>query len=311
MAKPFPFEPLPLGQTCPQSERGTAQERLSRDLQIVRWFVEKWTGKPIELTSPLGRLVFHADSADFSAPTLPLESMPEPERKYWLYAASQISRLAWAIRALHGRSKVEAVHGSFVAHELLAPDTKEKDATYTLAGGVGTLLLAGRLAQAGGERICVHGNRRAGHDIRLRTGAGDGILVERKDRAFEAGLDDTMEGRARRVVQFTGDAGAKIPRESGAVRVLALGFHDLVRGDDVERVGALYSSALRDGFADKTEEQLAELPDYVIVEHFGLEPRTGGEKTDFHAFFPLRREGSAPRVESLLDAALGRLPNGP
>jgi hypothetical protein len=50
------------------------------------------------------------------------------------------------------------------------------------------------------------------------------------------------------------------------------------------------------------------LPDYVIVEHFGVEPKTGGEKADFHAFFPLRREGPAPRVKSLLDAALGRRP---
>jgi len=86
--------------------------------------------------------------------------------------------------------------------------------TRKLPGGIGTLVFAARLVQAGGGRIRINGNPVPGHDIRWRTAGGDLVLLERKDRSYGAGLTDTPGRRALRVVAYVKEC--RIPTEPSA-----------------------------------------------------------------------------------------------
>jgi hypothetical protein len=145
------------------------------------------------------------------------------------------------------------------------------------------------------------------------TGQGDTVYVERKDRSYEAGLADTPEKRVSRVVAETRKAGLAMPREHGAARVLIVGFQHLVPKREQKHVERSYSEALKSEFG-RGRVRGADLPNIVIVEHLGLEPKTGGAKVDFfspHALSMKPRE-LMHRVGSLLAKALGaRLQRSP
>ena len=169
------------------------------------------------------------------------------------------------------------------------------------ASGAGGMAGSSR-CQAGGGRICVNGNQVKGHDIRWVTAEGVTVLVERKDRSYEAGLADTAEQRAQKVVDEA--RRSRIPVEPGAARILAVGFQHLVSPEDMEVVDPGYQAALEGAFP---EEARAGLPHMVLVEHLGMEPRTGGGRSNFFSPQPLAWEPELMgRVGRLVVRAIGQ-----
>src|SRR5262249_17723614 len=143
-----------------------------------------------------------------------------------------------------------------------------------------------RLVQAGGGRIVsISGKGRRGHDIRWITGQGQTVLIERKDRAYEPGLNDTAEKRVARVLREVCHAGPTIPEEPGAARILVVGFQHLVRPSEAEKVDRQYREALQKEFASGFSPKF---PNFLVIEHHGLEPKTNGDKFNYfspHALF--------------------------
>jgi len=280
----FPFPPLPAGEVTPRPGAGDIQDLLQRDVRIVRWFVEKagWTSRSIPPTSALSELLAVSEKLDLNGPSNPVESVEPGVARHLLHASASLARLAWAIRALHGNGgSIERVDASFITGELFGDDTKQLNVEQKLPAGIGTMVIAGRLVQAGGGRIVsINGNRGAGYDIEWTTGVGDTVLIERKDRSYQAGLADSPQTRIRRVIQETRRAGVTIPRRRGAVRVLMVGFQHLVRKREAKRVDRAYMEAVRREFGGGRVRG-ADLPNLLVVEHLGLEPKTGGEKYNY------------------------------
>ncbi len=279
-------------------------------MAIVRWFIEEWwKNGSSKSDAPLSQLLAVYEAA--GSPALPkrLEEIQIGDRQHTHYLVGNFTRLAWAIRALHGGptgSKEDAcewVDASFVADELLGEDSKEKDPRLRkLPAGVGTLVLAGRLVQAGRGRVRVSGNKKQGHDIRWITGDGDLVLLERKDRSYDAGLRDTPKARMKRVVDEV--QRAKLPAEPGAVRIFSVGFSHLVTDRDAEVVDPAYQHAMETECGDLSSGS----PHFVLVEHLGFEPRTAGAKIDFFSPQALVdiTPGPMARVARLLLRACGQ-----
>ncbi len=299
---PFPYPPLPEGEVSPRHEPGHPYDLVQRDARIIRWFVEDEMGLKFE-SSPLGHLLDAYDKWDRNAAVSAPEDIPKERRRYLLHFSAHFERLAWAIRALYGaEGRVERMDGSFVRREVLAADTKERDAERVLPGGIGTMMFAGRLVQAGGGRVCIYGNQMIGHDIRWTTAMGKVVLVERKDRSYEAGLSDTTEKRARRVIDEVKDA--RIPDEPGACRVLTVGFQHVVLTAEMEQTDKFYQRALEEEFKNIPK---AALPQLVVIEHLGLE--AGGEWNDFFSPQMLNWDSTFDGVGRLLLRALGVEPD--
>jgi hypothetical protein len=83
------------------------------------------------------------------------------------------------------------------------------------------------------------------------------------------------------------NAAATMPRPPSAGRVLVVGFQHLVRESEAEAKG--YEAGLKKAFGGGAV-RLDDLSHVVIVEHLGLEPKTGGEKWDFFSPQPLNPE---------------------
>ncbi len=305
----FPFEALPEGEVTPSPGPGDLQALLERDLKIIRWFIEERWGRCVKPGSTLEELLTVSEKLNLNDPAAkPVESVEPEVARHLLHSAAALSRLAWAIRALHGReSAIDRVDATFIDDELLGDDSKERGIERKLPAGVGTLVFAGRLVQAGGGRIIsINGHRGVGHDIKWVTGADDTVYVERKDRSYEAGLADRPEWRVARVVHETRRAGTTMPRERGAARVLVVGFQHLVRKSEAKGVDRAYTRALRTEFGGGRVRR-DDLPNLVIVEHLGLEPKTGGHKSNFFSPQPLNMKPRdlMRRVARLLVKALG------
>ncbi len=302
MAPPsFPFPSLPAGDVLLPP---AGPEALSRDVQIIRWFiVDRW-GRQIKEASPLGEALALAQSADLTVDSPPVESLEPPMAKHHLHAFMQFRRLAWAITALHGNPAVDCeIDGSFIEDELMGTDNREREATQKLPAGVGTIYFAGRLVQAGGGgRIRISGHGVPGHDIRYANPNGDVLLIERKDRSYQAGLDDSPEKRIARVITEINTSGRRISQEAGAIRILMIGFQHLVDPKEVNELNAKYVEAVLEQFGVDTSP---EFPDCVIVEHLGLEPKTGGLKTDFWCPMFLADREEVARVAPMIWKAIG------
>jgi hypothetical protein len=65
---PFPFEPVPPSQIVPQPGPGDPQQLLQRDIQIIRWFIEKREGRQFKV-SPLGDLLDAYAKVDLNDPS--------------------------------------------------------------------------------------------------------------------------------------------------------------------------------------------------------------------------------------------------
>ena len=143
------------------------------------------------------------------------------------------------------------------------------------------------------------------------TRHGDTVLVERKDRSYEAGLLDTPHKRGLRVIAEVRTAAAAMPRDPpGAGRVLVVGFQHLVREREAESVDKGYQVALGEAFGAGAPP-VDGLPHVVVIEHLGLEPKTGGEKCNFFSPQPLNPEPTfMARVAPLLAKALGGVLDG-
>jgi len=158
---------------------------------------------------------------------------------------------------------------------LLGADTKQRSAEYALPAGVGTMMLAARLTQAGAGRVTIHGSGVAGHDIRWITRSSDLVLVERKDRSYDAGLRDSPEKRVRRVQDEVRNS--KIPTDAGACRILSVGFQHLVTAKQTPAWDRLYGRGLK---PFKQSRERKRLPHFVLVEHLGFpsDPGAGSSK---------------------------------
>lgn len=306
---PFPFPPLPKGEVTPWPGPGDRQELFRRDVSIVRWFLENGSDQPIreKPDSPLGYYLAMSQQMDLNGPSKAIEELEPDKALHGLHLGAAMVRIPWAVRALYGtEGAVGQVDASFIRAELLGQDSNQPGAV-TLPAGVGTLVIAGRLVQAGlGCITSIKGNRGAGHDIKWVTGGGDVVYVERKDRPYEAGLRDTSEGRIWRVIKETLAAGQKMPRERGAARVLVVGFQHLVRKRAARQVDLGYQEALRRNVLGGRVRR-DDLPHLVIIEHLGLEPRTGGAKFNFFSpqALDVKRWPFMRRVLPLLGRALG------
>ncbi|MHB8879270.1 MAG: hypothetical protein ACYC8T_36705 [Myxococcaceae bacterium] len=254
---------------------GDIQQLLQRDCAIIRWFIEVREGHQFK-ASPLRDYLEVCERADLKQPSKKIEDIPEETARYYLHLSAAFTRLAWAIRALYGNESVERVDGSFITDELLGEDNKQPGVEHKLPGGIGTLVFAGRLMQAGGGRVCINGKRVPGHDIRWTTADGDLVLVERKDRSYEAGLKDTAETRALRVIDEV--ERAHIPIEPGAARLLVVAFQHFVRRIETADTDRAYEIALGNAFR---RAALTAPPHIVVVEHLGMDVRTHGEKSNF------------------------------
>lgn len=261
----FPFDPLPLREVTPRPGPGDMQANLQRDTRIIRWFIEKRWGRRMRPASSLGRLLEMSERVDLHGPSISVDELDQTVAQHALHLTSTLTRLAWAVRALHGRDSVDQVDGSFIDDELMGEDTSEPSIERRLPGGIGTIVFAGRLVQAGGGRILsINGKGGRGHDIRWRTEIGDKVLVERKDRSYEAGLEDTAEKRTQKVVAEVRKAASTIPQEPGVGRVLVVGFQHLVRKCEAEAVDKGYETGLKAALAGSASRRA--LPHVVIIE---------------------------------------------
>jgi hypothetical protein len=301
---PFPF-PLPEGDVSAWHGGGDPEALIARDLQIVRWFIEERWGRKIDPATPLGEVMERASAANLKAPQG--ENLSEEDMRHALHAISHLPRLAWAVRALHGRDSVDWVDASFIDNELLGADDTGSGRR-KLALGIGTLVFAGRLVQgAGGRIVSINGNSISsrGHDIQWLTPHGETVFIERKDRAYEAGLNDTPEKQVRRVLSEVVTAGPKMPQEPKAFRVLVVGFQHLVRPGEEEKFSTRYGAELNAAIADGA--LTGSLLDCVIVEHLGFEAKIGGLKTNFFdVHLVQRRPEFIKRVLPLLARAHGQ-----
>jgi len=196
---PFPFPPLPKGEFHPRRELGQWHDLVQRDVRIIRWWIEDEMGLEFE-ASPLSEALDLYTRADPNMVVPDFDDIPTERSQHGLHFSAQFERLAWAIWVLYGSDAVERMDGSFVRREIMSTDTKQPDAEQVLPAGIGTMMFAARLVQAGGGRVCIYGNQVAGHDIRWTTDGGDLVLVERKDRPYEPGLKDTPQKRARWII---------------------------------------------------------------------------------------------------------------
>ena len=100
-----------------------------------------------------------------------------------------------------------------------------------------------------------------------------------------------------------------MPRDPpGAGRVLVVGFQHLVREREAGSVDKGYQVALREAFGAGAPP-VDGLPHVVVIEHLGLEPKTGGEKWNFFSPQPLNMDPNfMARVAPLLVTALGARP---
>jgi len=300
---PFPYPALPKGEFHPRRDLDHWHALVQRDARIVRWFIEDEMGLEFG-DSPLAEFIGAYDQADPNIVVPAFESIPLEQRRHFLHGSAQFERLAWAIWVLYGSDAVEQMDGSFVRYEVLGADNPQADRK--LPGGIGTLHIAARLVQAGGGRVSVYGNKVEGHDIRWVTGDGDVVLVERKDRAYEAGLTDTAEKRARRIIEEIN--GSHIPDEPGAFRVLMVGFPHLVLSADTEQTDKSYQRAIEEEFKGLPMDGL---PHVVLIEHLGLEAeRSGGERNNFFSPQPINLKlnqmgAKTERALRLLARALG------
>jgi hypothetical protein len=295
----FPFPRLPKGEVSPRHEPGHWHDLVRRDIDIIRWFIEQEMALRFSPSPLLDLLTLYAQvERNASGPRI--EDIPTDRARFGLHITAQFERLAWAVRALYGNDAVERIDATFVTDEILDADTKEQNVERKLPAGVGTLMFAARLVQAGGGRVCIYGHRGAGHDIRWLTGDGDLVLVERKDRSYEAGLKDTAEKRIRRVIDEV--RSAHIPPEPGACRILVVGFQHLVGNADIAQTDRAYQTALEREFENTHDPNL---PHVVVIEHLGLEPRTGGEKSTFFSPQPIQVDDAKDTVLRLVVRALG------
>jgi hypothetical protein len=300
---PFPYPTLPKGEFHPRRDLGHWHDLVQRDARIVRWFIRDEMGLDFG-DSPLAEFMAAYEQADPNMEVPPVESIPLERRRHLLHGSAQFERLAWAIWVLFGSDAVEQMDGSFVRHEVLGADNPQ--AERKLPGGIGTLNIAARLVQAGGGRVSVFGNKVEGHDIRWVTQDGDVVLVERKDRAYEAGLTDTPEKRARRIIEEIN--ASHIPDEPGSFRVLVVGFQHLVLSADTEQTDKSYQRAIEEEFRGVPVNGL---PHVVLIEHLGLEAeRSGGEKNSFFSPQPInlrldQMDAKTERALRLLAQALG------
>jgi hypothetical protein len=259
---------------------------VARDAKVVRWFVEVFGGRSFK-ASPLANMLsaYEASTPEdwATGASRKIESIDPARAHHYLHLVAHFARLAWSITALCALDSLEHVDGSFFADDLLGADNRQPDVDRKLPGGVGTLYLAakfvqgGRATGSGGGLVWISGKAKQGYDFRWETPARDVVLVERKDRSYEAGLADTPEWRTSKVIDETRKA--HIPREAGALRILAVGFQHLVRESEIETMDRSYQAALDRAFPRASRSP--DLPNIVIVEHLGFEPVTGGEKSNF------------------------------
>ncbi|HET7786485.1 MAG TPA: hypothetical protein VFL36_10965 [Myxococcales bacterium] len=284
---------------------GHWHDLVQRDVQIIRWFVQDEMGLKFE-ESPLKDALDIYVQVDPNIVVPAFDDIPVKRSQHGLHFSAQFERLAWAIWVLYGNDAVERIDGSFVRREIMSTDSKERGAEQVLPAGVGTMVFAARLVQAGGGRVCLYGNQVEGHDIRWVTDDRDLVLVERKDRPYEPDLNDTPAKRSRWIIGKVNDT--KIPTdEPGAFRVLSVGFQSLVRKTETEEIDKHYERALQEAFSDKPK---SDLPHVVIIEHLGLEPRAGEDHSNFFSPQPLnlsrdQMDAKQKRVLRLLVRAIG------
>ena len=196
---PFPFPPLPEGEVTPWPGPGDRQELLQRDVRIIRWFLQNGGDQPHVAApdSTLGNVLSMSEQVDLNGAADAIESQEAETAHHALHLFAVVGRVAWAVRALYGtEGALGGVDASFIEYELLGDDSKQRGVR-TLPAGVGTLVIAARLVQAGrGCITSIRGHRGIGHDIKWVTGQGDTVYVERKDRTYEAGLADKPEWRS-------------------------------------------------------------------------------------------------------------------
>jgi len=213
-----PSPPLPDGQVwLPKIDPAIQLENL-------RWFIESKNGMTIPPKCPLSRALALVENRH--NPPLP-SSLAEA---VYLVRLVQAFRFAdWGINALFAQQTdptrhVEAVvHETFINAELFAADSSQAWHTLRHPLGIGTLYTAGRLVQGGRKgRITISGNKVEGYDINYESPLGP-MLIERKDRAYEPGLNDTPQKQLEIVLEQIELKGPKIPRQ-GPARILSLGF---------------------------------------------------------------------------------------
>lgn len=132
--------------------------------------------------------------------------------------------LAWSIRVLlaERNAPLISVDGSVFRQELLGVHASET--TITMPAATTTLYQSARLHQAAGGKLHVCGKKSEGADIIWEPELGGRVVIERKDRAFEAAAVDDEARWQGFLSKKLATAAPKLSEHGDGVRVMSFGF---------------------------------------------------------------------------------------
>jgi hypothetical protein len=119
-----------------------------------------------------------------------------------------------------------------------------------------------------------HGRESAGHDISWSPVTGGAVVIERKDRAWDPGARETIDGRLRYIVGQIRQAGPRMPHRAGVARVLTIGLPGFVTAADVEDVREIIDSHLSAELSPTASPETC--PDCLVIDMLGGEHTEGG-----------------------------------
>jgi len=198
-----------------------------RDRADAMWFLRRFSAKEPDAEAPLMKLIAMYASIDLNEPSPRVEDLEPSSAEHAFHLEASLARLASSVRILRDRNAFKQVRESFVSEEILGADTDQQDAERTVPGGIGTIVFAARLAQAGGGVIELMGRKSVNLDLRWTSPDGQVVLIERKDRSLEATGRDTAEKRALHACHNREENG--LPIFSGCVSSLARRFSEFGR----------------------------------------------------------------------------------
>lgn len=229
--KPCPFDAPPLRQLRPMFLEASHEV----DAKTIEWFISEHDLE-IPVGSPLARWLRTLRRSGVDGRIEPAGVMEQIEKSPAAdINADPVTRaaiadlygahtLAWCIRVLKAKRNADliTIDSSVVRHELLG--LHHSEARLPMPGATGTLYQAARLHQAGEGKMRICGKGSVGVDIVWEPASGGQVVIERKDRAFEAAALDDDRKWLRFVEKNLLSAAPKLFEHRPAVRVISFGL---------------------------------------------------------------------------------------
>jgi hypothetical protein len=104
------------------------------------------------------------------------------------------------------------------------------------------------------------------------------VLIERKDRAYEVGANEPLDGRIAYVAGKIREAGQKFPAmDDNTARALAVGFPGFVREVEADAIRERIVDELSRRVGERGALSPRENPDYLIIEFIGSDDSQSGD----------------------------------